>query len=192
MKRVICFVMFCILLNIIPVNAHSINVKLIINNTDNKVYVPSVGELSGGMYSMLYNNLPYYFICSYLDNNLISLLPFGDAKPLSVFIERKNMTHEIQIEQELEHSNIFLIFTKGDWKNIEQKMPLILSGKFLNEITPSFSYGLGILYPVKIILQYQNINIIGNAIFQKGMHNLFIENKGIINGKPSIEIGREI
>ena len=59
------------------------------------------------------------------------------------------------------------------------------------EVSPTFGFGLGTLYPVKLILFYSELNLTGSVMFGKGSHKLIIENNGFENEKPIINIRSE-
>jgi hypothetical protein len=85
-------------------------------------------------------------------------------------------------------TQVFLAFTEGDWQTIRNRIPLIEADQFLNKIAPSFAYGLGIYYPIKILLKYRDIDIEGDVKMEKGAHVLVIENNGTVAGRPQIVI----
>jgi hypothetical protein len=83
------------------------------------------------------------------------------------------------------------VFTKGDWKKINDRISLIESGEFLTKKLPSFGYGLGVYLPIKFMLKYRNINITGSHVFNKGHHKINIRSMGLDNGKITININRQ-
>jgi hypothetical protein len=68
-------------------------------------------------------------------------------------------------------------------------MGLIESGEFFRRITPSFAFGLGTEYVIRLILHYPGVDIEGGLEFSKGIYRLIIENKGMSGEKPLVEIG---
>ncbi len=191
MKRYIILFLLAMLLMPAMTEAHTLSVRLTINNTANEVYVPSIGETnSADITPAVYTDLPHFFAASYLNNLLAAVVPFS-SKPVSISIDKAGNKHTIGSEQGLENSNTFLVFSKGDWKNIDSRIDLIESRKFLSEISPSFSFGLGLYYTIKIILEYTNIDIANDALFQKGTNNIVVENKGTSGGKPLVSVKRE-
>ena len=97
-------------------------------------------------------------------------------------------SHFIEIEQNLTNSRVFLVSTQGDWNAIDNRISLIEAGRFLSQISPSFAFPLGGLYPIRLLLKYSNIDIDGDFILGKGQHRLVIENKGVSGGKPVVQI----
>jgi hypothetical protein len=73
---------------------------------------------------------------------------------------------------------------------IGSRIGLIEAGSFLSQISPSFAFPLGGLYPIRLLLKYPNIDLEGNLILGKGQHRIVIENKGVSGGKPVVEIRR--
>jgi hypothetical protein len=189
MKKLLPFIL-ALFLFIASVQGHVLQVDLTLNTMNNTIYVPSIGELnSSSVVPAIYVNLLHFFVASYHGNALIGLVPFG-SKPISVGLNKNEYSHTIRVEQELENSNVFLVFSSGDWRNINKRMDLVESGKFLSEISPSFSFGLGVYHPIKIILEYANINIAKGLVLQRGAHNIAIESNGTVSGVPSVVFSR--
>ncbi len=168
-------------------------VKLVINNTDNTVYIPGVGELnSSGLAYQRYSNPPRYYISSHLDD-AVSALVFSMQIPRSIEAGSNATanTHHILVEQDMENSRAFLAFTLGSWRVIESRMALIEAGRFLTNILPSFSYGLGNRHSLDLALGYDDIDLQGRLMLRKGTHKVVIENNGTSGGKPVVVISRE-
>jgi hypothetical protein len=97
----------------------------------------------------------------------------------------------MSVSLDKENSKVLVAFTKGDWKAIEDRMGMIESGEFFNRISPSFSYGLGLLNNVKALLDYAGSMGMGSGlVLNKGTHNLIIEYDRVENGRPVINIRR--
>lgn len=172
------FILFAFLMLFIPANAYEFQVKLNINNTESIVYIPGIGEINASdIADAVYTNPLHFYTASYLNNLMTGLVSYS-RNPISIAISKSADTHSIQISQNLTNSNIFLVFTKGNWNTIENRIGLIESFKFLSKISPSFSFGLGLAYPIKLILKYSGINIENNLVIQKGLHRLSIKNTG--------------
>lgn len=152
------------------VSGYELNVKLVINGTNNNVYVPGRGELSN-FGEAVYTNTPHFFVASYLG----SLMGIASAGGSSIAVNKTANTHSIQLNSNM-GSLVFIILSKGDWKDIDKRIGLIETGKFLSEIKPSFSFGLGTEYAIKMILSYA-FNVTGGSA-QKGIHNIIVENTG--------------
>ena len=172
---------------------NNLYLKLVINNTDNIVYIPGEGEFnSSSLADQIYSNPPHYYLASYL-GNVVSGLVFSMQIPGAVRVGRNasGNTHYIALDQDLERSSVFLVFTLGDWKVIENRIALIEAGRFLTNILPSFSYGLGNKYSLDLALGYADIDLRGRLRLLKGSHKIVIENNGTSAGKPVVVISRE-
>ncbi len=182
----ICIVL--VLLAVSPlVSGAALSVRLNINNTLNTVYIPGEGEKDSSELGAetVYTNPPHYYLASYLNNIMTGL---AAASGISLAVGSTPTNHSIAIEQDTANSRIFLIFTTGDWRVIDNRIDLIEAGNFLAEISPSFAFGLGSLYPIKLILYYTDILIQGDMILQRGQHRLVVENEGLSGGKPVVTI----
>lgn len=166
-------------------SAYTLSVRLNINNTQNTVYIPGIGELpSGSLGSSSYPSPPNYYLASYSGGFLNGLAAKNGQ---NLVVGNGSNYHFIEIEQNLTDSRIFLTATQGDWHAIDGRISLIEAGKFLSQISPSFAFPLGGLYPIRLLLKYPNIDIEGGLILGKGQHRLVIENKGISGGRPVVE-----
>ncbi len=95
---------------------------------------------------------------------------------------------DLKISSQLVGSQTLLAFTEGYHMTIRNRIPLIIAGQFLTKIAPSFAYGLGVYYPIKVMLKYSDIDLEGNINMQRGVHRLVIENNGTVAGRPVIVI----
>lgn len=112
---------------------------------------------------------------------MLVFLPIADAEPEFIF----------KLSQGIEGARAFLIFSKGDQQTIANRMPLITAGKFLRYISPSFAFGLGVTHPLKLLAHYDNIDIEGFLLLERGYHRIIIENNGTVSGRPQIIIRQE-
>ncbi len=166
-------------------------VRLVLNNTNNSVYMPGAGEMdSDSLGEQIFGNPPPYFLASYL-NNVVSGLVFGRKVPKTISVGNNSSSHYLELTQEMENSRVFLVFTLGDWRAIENRMPMIEAGRFLANILPSFSYGLGNKYALDLALGYTDIDLQGVLNLRKGSHNIILENNGTLSGKPVVLIRRK-
>lgn len=154
---------------------HTFQVNLTINNTVNQVYIPGIGIVSsGGITSSTFTEPDHFYLTSYLNNNMKSLI-FSQQNPISMSVKDNDSHHFFSVDQNLSNSQVFLVFTKGSNDNIQNRMELIESGKFMKEISPSFSYGLGTLNPINLVIDYSDIDIYGNLTLRKGVHEITLE-----------------
>jgi hypothetical protein len=166
-------------------SAHTLNVRLNINNTQNTVYIPGVGEQPSSGISGDYASPPHFYLASYQGGFLNGLATKSGQK---LSLGSDSDSHFLEIEQNLSNSRVFLAATQGDWHAMDSRISLIETGKFLSQVSPSFAFPLGGLYPLRLLLKYPNIDIAGDLILGKGQYRLVIENKGLSGGKPVVEI----
>jgi len=167
---------------------------LTINNTSNKVYIPvnGVGEVdssslgAGTNYTSKTND----YIASYntATNELVALV--ANVKANRLFVKNSTNTHTIMLEQNFTEEKVFLVFSTGNYRSIDARIRSIADGTFLSNIKPTFGFGLGLMYPVKLLLNYTNIDIAGNEILQRGRHGLILNYTNVTGNKPVIEIKR--
>ena len=165
-------------------SAYTMDVRLTISNTGNTVYVPDVGEQSAG-FSGEYLTPSHFYLASYSGGFLNGLAAKGGQR---LAVGGGSGTHFLEIEQNLTNSRIYLASAQGDWHAIDNRISLIEAGKFLSQVSPSFAFPLGGLYPIRLLLKYQDIDLAGDLMLGKGLTRLVIENKGLSGGKPVVEI----
>ncbi|MFH1172035.1 MAG: LamG domain-containing protein, partial [Nanoarchaeota archaeon] len=152
------------------------DVRLYLNATTHIVYVPGTGELNasdlGGETN--YSSPTHYYIASHL-NNVVSGLVNYEGTFRKFYTENTTINHMIGLSQDFTNSKVFLAFTNGDWKRFEQQTTNLERKTFLNFVSPSFAYGLGLYLPIKILLEYSDIDIQGDQIIRKGYHEITLE-----------------
>lgn len=166
-------------------------VTLTLNNSDPNVYVPaaSVGETQASQLGTgtKYTSPDSFYLASYLGNVLTGLVTsFGEY----IFVSNTSSSHTLKISQNVTpHRSIFLTLTQGDYRDIDKRMGIIKTADFLTNVKPTFGYGLGSLYPIKIIRNYTEIDIRGNSILQKGKREIVIDyNDTTSDNKPALFI----
>ncbi|MFH1978195.1 MAG: hypothetical protein ABIJ92_02630, partial [Candidatus Aenigmatarchaeota archaeon] len=163
-------------------------IVLNINNTNALVYVPGTGVLNSNDLGtgLNYTNHTRSYVASYSGDVLTGLVASSVEK-----LTASNTAgyHSIGIQRNMTHTKILLPFTRGDWGGIENRMNLIESGDFFLEITPTFGFGLGLKYPIKLLLKYSDVNIQNDLILNKGIHKLAIESNK--SGTKAITIIRQ-
>jgi len=185
--RMRVLIVFLLLVMVPAVSAQSsLHVDVVVNQTTNDVYIPGEEVIpSAGIPDVTYVPSPF-FVASYSSGFVIGLTSMsGDY----VRTDSGPGNHTIGIVRPLANSRVLLAFTEGDWQTIGNRMGLIESGDFFRRITPSFAFGLGTEYVIRMILHYPSIDIEGGLEFSKGIYRLIIENKGMSSGKPLVEIG---
>ncbi|MFC2144002.1 hypothetical protein ACFLQO_01400 [Candidatus Aenigmatarchaeota archaeon] len=169
---------------------HTIQVRLNINNTNNTVYVPGVGEMSAGsLGSATYSNPDHYYLASYQTGAGGYLTGLVAADGNSIGVSTGSGYHTLELDHDV-GERALIMFSRGDWDNIEKEILGLEQDKFFSYPSPSFGYGLGDYYPVTIVLRYTDIDIDGNLDQSKGTFNLMIRNTGVSGGKPVVEIGK--
>ncbi|MBL7206378.1 MAG: hypothetical protein ISS36_02135 [Candidatus Aenigmarchaeota archaeon] len=177
MKRILIPSILLFFLLSVSVSAYEFQVKLTLDNLDNKVYIPGTGEVSSSDIVDAVNTNPiHFYLASYLNNVLAGLVTYN-KNSTAIAVSKSGSTHSIQVNQNLANSNAILVFTKGNWKTIDNRITLIERLKFLSRISPSFSYGLGLKYPIKLLLS-PGIDIANNMTAQRGLHKIAVENTG--------------
>ncbi|MEE9406094.1 MAG: Ig domain-containing protein, partial [Candidatus Aenigmarchaeota archaeon] len=173
-----------------PAAVSNMTVTLTLNNTSNMVYVPGVGARPASQFSTIWSNPPRYYLASYSDNILYGLV-FAYQNPGFLMFSRDSSSHSMSINMDKKNALTFLTFTKGDWRNIEEKMGLIESYEFLNRVSPSFGYGLGLFQNLKALLDYNSTLVMDkDAILNPGSHSMIVEYVRDEGGRPVIAIRR--
>lgn len=164
---------------------HTIQIKLNINNTSNTVYIPGTGEVSAGsLGSATYTDPDHYYLASYSGSYLTGLVAAGGK---SLGASTSSGYHTLELDQDV-GGRTLLVFSQGDWDNIEKEITGLEQGKFSAYPSPSFGYGLGDYYPVTVMLRYTDIDIEGSLDQSKGIFKIVIENVGISGDKPVVEL----
>jgi len=158
------------------VSPKNLTVSISLNNTNNMVYVASSGvgptnssELGSGTE---YSSLTYGYAASYSAQSALVGIVGYDA----IFVNVSNTTgaHTMEMNQNITE-RFLLAVTFGDWETVENRMPSIERRDFLQEISPSFSYGIGMLYSIKMIVNCSGIDIQNNLILNPGRHRMLLD-----------------
>lgn len=166
----------------------TLQVALNIDNLANNVYVPGTGVIaSASIINSSYSNPTDWYVASYLNNTLRAIV-FSYQTPHLISINRTSGYHSIGLSYIAQNSKSFLVFTSGDWRIIDNRIEMIESRDFLNEILPSFAHGLGLGYVIKILLTYSNIDMINDLTMQSGSHDIIAENTGKSGSRRQLRI----
>jgi len=152
----------------------NLTISLTINNTSNMVYVPGAGAKPASQWGTVWNSPPSYYLASYGSGVLYGLV-FAYQNPEFLRYDKTPSSHTMTVALGKDNPLAFLVFTKGDWRAIEEKMGLIKSQQFLEKPSPSFGYGLGLYSTVKSLLGYGNIDVQSDLILNPGTHKLILE-----------------
>ncbi|MEM2117283.1 MAG: NosD domain-containing protein [Thermoplasmata archaeon] len=157
-----------------PIN---LEVKLILNSTSDNIYIPGYGEFTfSSLQANEYFSPKNYYIASY-SNDILKGIIFAQLKPISLITEKSQNTYGLGTKQTFQNSMIFLVFSKGNWRSINNRIGLIEKGDFLSYPSPTFGFGLKKTY-LKITIDYKNLDINKTTIFWKGYNQIIIENIG--------------
>ena len=176
----------------IAIYALTIQVKLVLNSTSDAIYVPypALGEIT---FSQLttgkYYTPEHYYIASYSGDALKAVVS-SSSNPLSIITEKGSNIFSIGTEQRFANSMVFVVFSKGSWTTVNNRLGLIEKGEFLTYPEPSFGFGLGTKSRLKTVLQYQNINLNRTLGVGRGYNTLSIENLGRSGGTSNIRVQR--
>ena len=157
-------------------SSYALVVTLTLNNSRNTVFVPYVGAAPAStLPTATYASPPHFYLASYSNNRLFGVI-YSQQAPQSISTATSGSNHVLTLKQRLDGSQAFLTDTAGDYRQVEGRMQSIERLGFLTQITPAFAYPPGTKYPVRILLNYTDIDIIGSLIFQSGTHELSINN----------------
>lgn len=170
-------------------NAQTAQISLTINNTANTVYIPGTGELQSSSLGQPanYTAPKYFYLASYVNNTLSALVADRGNR---LFTSNISTRHTIGIDQNAQNSKVLVVFSSGDWRSIDNKIVSITAGTFLSSIKPSFGFGLGVAYPIKMVLNYTRIDLQEEHILRKGRHGLLISYSEISGSRPAINVSR--
>lgn len=166
---------------------HSFQVEMRLTNTDATVYVPGAGEVTAGSLTpAVYTSPMHYFVSSHKDGLLTGLVHHLET-PYSVSINRTAGSYSLKVNQSINRSMVFAVFSKGDRGRIDSVIDLIEAQIFLGKSSPTFGFGLGKDYDIKMYLSYDNIDFVGNNMtFNRGNRLAIATNNGTVVNKASI------
>lgn len=189
MKKIVLLIL---MLAVMPASVsadRTLQISLTLNNTDANVYIPGQGEIAAGsLSSATYYNMPHYYACSY-DSDFLAGLVHSQKTPYSISVSSGNGLYTIALNQSFENSMAFVVFSRGDWRKIDNVIDLIEEGIFLEKPKPSFGFGLGRTYEIKMMLKYDLVDFIGNrGVLSKGDRTVVVTNNGTVSSKAGILI----
>jgi hypothetical protein len=157
---------------------HSIQMMLQIEGTSGNIYVPGVGEMGSSSFSNTsYTAMKHNYISHY-NSNLLKSLVFNGAGMHSMSIGRSGNNIMIKVNQTLGGSNALVAFTRGGIDAVENRMTDIESGSFFYKPEPTFGFGLGYDYAIKLLINYPDIDITGDMALQSGRQGIMISYNG--------------
>jgi hypothetical protein len=168
--------------------ANSLGIKLTVPSTTHQVYVPGVGASNVGQLSPnTWTNPTHYYISSWLVDNLYGLA-HAYQNFVSIGFNKTSDNHTLILSQNISNSQTFLVFSKGSWEKMDRGMALIESGEFMNKITPTFGFGLGTVYSIKMLLPYTDLDM-GSTLRinpSSGTQKVLFKYNHTLNQKPVI------
>lgn len=181
----------CLLVAASPVPAQALQnltVKLSFNHSDNLVYVPVWGERTKTLpYTYQWGNPLDWYLASYLNGAVYGIVFMEDA-PTLLDLRSTQTSHSIAMTQGFNGSRAALVFSRGDWKTIDERMDLIRSGRFMEEVSPTFGFGFGVHHPIKMVLEYTALDLVGDLILRLGNYDLVFEYNQTVSGIPQIVV----
>jgi len=168
-----------------------LTLRLALNSTDSTVYIPGIGEMPAlGMPEQSYSSPPHYFLASALQGMVSGLVSLRGV-PAQISAAGNASSHYLSLDEEMDGGEVIVAFTRGGWREIDNRIGAIEDGLFLSSALPSFSYGLGGRGVVELALYYPGIDLQGRLRLQKGSKKIVIENNGTAGGKPVLAVSVE-
>jgi len=168
----------------------TLQIKLVLNSTSDSIYIPGTGETSfSGLATAEYASPEHYYLASYSGDALKAVV-FSHLNPIALLTEKNADSYAIGTSQRFSSSMVFLAFSKGNWRIVNNRMSQIEKGEFLSAPKPSFGFGLGGKYSLKVFLSYQDIDINSTLVIGRGYNRLVIEKTGSTGAKARIDIER--
>lgn len=164
---------------------HSMEIKLTINGTTNSVYIPSIGARAANNLGVAATEPGDFHISSY-GSDIMKGLVFFYQNAYSLSATNTPENHTLLMNVSMKNSNVFLVFSKGDWTSINKHIDLLETGMFLMKPLPSFGYGLGKKSWISIMLGHAGIDIQGNSISREGKRSMVITN--LASGSVNITV----
>ncbi|MBN2043140.1 MAG: LamG domain-containing protein [Candidatus Aenigmarchaeota archaeon] len=171
------------------VSTISFQVRLVLNDMSSKIDIPGID--SGDINTMPtgYHPSPDHFFVSSESGNAMTGLVFFNEYPRNVIFERTVNDFTMGIDQNLPFSGIMLVFTEGGNEAISKRMDIIERGTFMDNMEPSFSYGLGEKHEIKVSLYQNEVDMIANTtVMGSGSYMIEMTHQGLVNGKPGITV----
>jgi len=177
-------------LNKIAVLPVTLQIKLVLNSTPDSIYVPGTGETPFASLVTDEYALPDHYYIASSSNDALKAVVFAQLSPISVFTEKGASDYAMGASQRYASSLAFLVFSKGRWTTVNNRIAAVEKNEFLLSPEPSFGFGLGTAYRMKVIIENSMINLNKTVAVPKGYSTMIIEKKGTVGGKANIEIRR--
>ncbi|MCK5023619.1 MAG: hypothetical protein KAS04_05575, partial [Candidatus Aenigmarchaeota archaeon] len=168
-----------------------IRIRLVLNQTSAKTYIPGTGVRDfADMTNEYFSQPPSYYIASYTANSLYGVV-FQNQHFLGLLTNKTASDFAIGMDLNYPNSIMFVVFTRGDWRAINNRISLINTGDFLYYPEPSFAFGLGDKYKMKMYLDYTDKDIMGNnRKILGGSNAIAIKNDGLSDENLALNISK--
>ena len=129
------------------------------------------------------------YVLSQNNNVTLALISAGSQS----FGSRINETYSandylFEMKQGIEGNRFLLVFTKGNWQTIKNKIPVVNEDKILTKTFGDLDYSVPDTFPLSLRLEYTDIDIINRTVWS-GSGELIIKNQGLnARGIPTISI----
>jgi len=193
MRKFLFPVLFLLAITTVSAAEHSLQVTMRMNNEKAWVYLPGhtpqkISSLTPGSFT----NVRHYYVCSYDDDDYSQPLLAGLAHqmhiPYSITVDTdRSSYYTMSINQSFNRSMVYAVFSRGDYKRFDSVIGYIEGGVFLDKPKPTFGFGLGKLYDIKMYLKYDTIDFIGNRIaLSKGEKMMIVANNGTVSNRAGL------
>ncbi len=149
----------------IKIVTSSDNLKVSVEDVDNAVNMTTMPPNS----VIIYNDTKYV---SFEDEN--SIFGMVSETETNAIFNKTSFGGILSIEKKFAHSRTLVPITKGDYRIIDRRLPFLETGEFFQKITPTFGFGFGSEYPIKVLLE-NRLNLTsdrGKIIFKRGFHQI--------------------
>ncbi|HLD77432.1 MAG TPA: hypothetical protein VJB16_00240, partial [archaeon] len=169
--------------------------NLTVNGTANNVFVPGsfANPVNAStLFTKLVSNQTFNFLSSWLGDPQAALVS-SVATATNLLLANTTGNHTLGMNQSannLTGTQLFLVLTRGDQRNIQEQMERVKAKSFLAASRPSFGYGLGDALAIQILASYPTIDLWGNLTHRRGVLPLAIVNNGLVGGKLQVNLSR--
>ncbi len=193
MKKLLFLILFLLAVSTASAAEHSLQVTMKMNNEKAWIYLPGhtpqkISSLTTGSFT----NVRHYYVCSYDDadynQTLLSGLAHQLYTPHSIIVDTDGASYyTMTMNQSFNKSMVYAVFSRGDYKRFDGVIDYIEKGAFLGRPEPSFGFGLGKLYDIKMYINYDTIDFIGNRVsLSKGEKMMIVSNNGTISNRAGL------
>jgi hypothetical protein len=158
--------------------SHIIQLTLQLTGVSGLVAMGTASETAASSLSNTSSTAPSRFYTSSSSGGQLTAMASTGQTPISLDFARSGSSmHTISVSQYLSGSSAIVAFTRGTAADVDRRAAGIADGSFFANFKPTFGYGLGMQNPIKILLNYSNINIYGNITLRSDQ-TVVVENLG--------------